>query len=164
MVDVNSVLCFFEGYETLLAFDNQKSVFLFRDIWSLQTWCMLQKTLLRTLKYAEKKLCVQPALLDVRTYQHMRFVALCLVALQDTHLHLVYNSVTWWKILVQHSNHLPKYFCHKNLDNKNKKTKPCLSFSKKQITNWIITVNLGYANIYAERRKLHLTYETSHNL
>ena len=35
MVDVNSALRFFEGYETLLAFDNQKTVFLFRDIWSL---------------------------------------------------------------------------------------------------------------------------------
>ena len=30
MVDFNSVLCFFEGYETILAFDNQKSVFLFK--------------------------------------------------------------------------------------------------------------------------------------
>ena len=35
MVDVNSVLRFFEGYKTLIAFDNQKFVFLFRDIWLL---------------------------------------------------------------------------------------------------------------------------------
>ena len=76
MVDVNNMLRFFEGYETLLVFDNQESVFLFRDIWSLQTWSMLQKTLLRTLKYPEKKLSVQPALLDVRMYQRTRFVAL----------------------------------------------------------------------------------------
>ena len=35
IVDVNSVLRFCDGYETFLTFDNQKPVFLFKDIWSL---------------------------------------------------------------------------------------------------------------------------------
>ena len=92
---VNSVLRFFEGYETLLAFDNQKSVFLFRDIQSLQTWCTLQKTLLRTLKDAEKKSCT--ICFTRRTYLLVYAICCTLIARQKSCLGYLLTEETMEK-------------------------------------------------------------------